>query len=103
MDGTFRDSQFVLVPEPVSSRITIAVKDASGLAVSPSYENRVQVEIGANETKITFLAVSRSDSGNYKYTIRNTGLQSEDSNLDLSVQCKLYTFRGLALYREKIV
>ena len=83
IDGTFRDSQFLLVPST-----TITVKDDSGLAVVPSYQNRAQVEISASEAIITLLAVSRLDSGNYRYTIRNTLLYFTVSEVEISVQCK---------------
>ena len=81
--GTFRDSQFLLLPST-----TIAIKDGSGLAVVPAYQNRAQVEITDNETTISLLAVSRLDSGNYRYKIRNTLLDFKDSTVEISVQCK---------------
>ena len=84
MDGTFRDSTFILV----RTGATIALKDSSGLAVAAEFSDHVQVIISDSQAALTLLHVNRSDGGQYQYVIRNTALRSTESVVNVFVQCK---------------
>ena len=84
IDGTFGKGEFRLLPSTI-----IATKTSSGLTVvSPAYLNRITMVASDSETTITFLAVARSDSGDYRYTINNNFLEFAESNVEISVLCK---------------
>ena len=84
IDGTFRDSSFVLL----RTGVTIALKDSSGLTVAPRFSDHVQVIISDSEAALTLLHVNRSDDGDYEYQIRNTALATKESVVNVFVQCK---------------
>ena len=84
IDGTFRDSTFILV----RTGVTIALKDSSGLTVAPKFSDHVQVIISDSEATLTLLHVNRTDDGDYRYSIRNTALRSTGSVINVFVQCK---------------
>ena len=84
IDGTFRDSSFVLL----RTGVTIALKDSSGLTVAPRFSDHVQVIISDSEAALTLLHVNRSDDGDYEYQIRNTALGTKESVVSVFVQCK---------------
>ena len=82
-DGAFREGQFSLLPST-----TIALKDNSRLTAAPAYLSCVQEVINESEATITLLAVSRSDYGDYQYTIENTALEFKQSVVKIFVRCK---------------
>ena len=84
IDGTFRDSSFVLL----RTGVTIALKDSSGLTVAPIFSDHVQVIISDSEATLTLLHVNRSDDGDYEYQIRNSALGTKESVVNVFVQCK---------------
>ena len=70
----------------------IARKTDSGLAVNSAYQNRFTMVASASETTITLHAVTRLDSGDYRYTIENNNLDSAESEVEIAVRCKYSTY-----------
>ena len=85
IDGTFEQGEFRLIQPKVK---VIARKTDSGLAVNSAYRNRITVVASASETRITLHAVTRLDSGDYRYTIENNNFDTAESEVEISVRCK---------------
>ena len=83
IDGTFQQGEFRLIPSKI-----IARKTDSGLTVNSGYQNRITVVASASETTITLHAVTRLDSGDYRYTIENNNFESAESDVEVTVRCK---------------
>ena len=64
------------------------------VAINSAFVGRVTANITETNASITFLAVSRSDSKSYEFTVENENRESDVRTLDIEVQCECtYTYK----------
>ena len=64
------------------------------VAINSAFLGRVTANITETNASITFLAVSRSDSKSYEFTVQNENRESDVRTLDIEVQCECtYTYK----------
>ena len=61
------------------------------VAINSAYVGRVTANITETNASITFLAVNRSDSNSYEFTVENQDRDSAVRRLDIEVQCECTT------------
>ena len=62
--------------------------------INSAFVGRVTANITETNASITFLAVSRSDSKSYEFTVQNENRESDVRTLDIEVQCECtYTYK----------
>ena len=87
--GGFRQAEFV------TQGVTFVVDRfrQESVAINSAYVGRVTANITETNASITFLAVSRSDSKSYEFTVQNENRESDVRTLDIEVQCECtYTY-----------
>ena len=58
------------------------------IAIGPAFVGRVTANITETNASITFLAVNRSDSRTYDFTVHNENRETDHTVLDIEVQCE---------------
>ena len=58
------------------------------VAINSEYVGRVTANLTETNASITFLAVNRSDSKSYEFTVQNENRDSSTRTLDIEVQCE---------------
>ena len=88
LGGAFRQAEFNLLGTTGIDIVERFVSDSNAF-IYPDYRGKVKANITATQTNVSFLSLTRKDTGIYAFqVIRNSDRKRISSSVRITVQCK---------------